>query len=201
MKFATAAEERAYQLGSRQARSLPHSDPKPVYHQNANGSPEYGTIQIVMDHLMDDKEGHVVTKLVLDTRNPEQALRRLWDYYGETANLLALNSTLDILMEARQAPQGMFLYVVPAEVGDRFGGLRLEVLMGTDVFSALSRHPDFGGGSEFVLIQKLTEMAAKIMADVNKSRGGFPPLTYIGLDGQLVATPPAALDTVGQGEA
>lgn len=182
MQFNTAAEARAYELGKRHMRVV-EEPAKPVFKTNAKGQPEYATIQIVMDHLMENDTGHVNTKLTLSTEEPEQALRSLWDYYGETSNLLSMKSTLDLLVEHRMDPNGVFLYVVPAEAGDRFGGLRLEVVMSTDLFSKLTAHPNFGDGSEFLCIQNLTKQFAQVMADVRRNRDGFPPLTYIGLEG------------------
>lgn len=189
MQFQTVAEARAYDLGKRHMRVV--ENPNPVFKTNAKGQPEYATIQIVLDHLMENDSGHVNTKLTLSTEEPEQALRSLWDYYGETANLVSLKSTLDLLVEHRVDPNGVFLYVVPASAGDRFGGLRLEVVMSTDLFSKLTAHPNFGDGSEFQCIQALTKQFAQVMDDVRRTRGGFPPLTYIGLEG-------AALGTVAQ---
>lgn len=190
MLFKTDAENTAFELGRRASAAAP-ARPMPVFRKNANGQPEYATIQIVMDHLMENDTGHVNTKLTLSTEEPEAALRSLWDYYGETANLISLESTLDLLVQHRMAPQGVFLYVVPADMGDRFGNLRLEVVMSTDLFAALSKHPNFGNGSEFVLVETLKEQFAKIMSDIRKAKGGFPPLSYIGLDGQLAFAPAA----------
>lgn len=194
MKFATDAEARAYKLGAEAAyRSQQVTPPPPSFRKNAKGQPEYASIILTLDHLMENTSGHVNTKMVLSTEDVETALHSLWEYYGETSSILSMKSTLDQMVEYRMAPdRGIFLYVTK-DVTDRFGGLRLEVVMSTDLFSALSMHPNFGDGSEFVLIQKLTEQFAQVLAVVNKSRGGeFPPLTFLGLEGQLAVVQPVA---------
>lgn len=179
--------QKAYEKGLQDAGIRAVATPAPVFRKNAKGQPEYDSIIITMDHLMENDTGHVNTKMVLSTEDAEAALFSLFDYYGERARISALTSTLDLLVQNRMSlEKGIFLYVVPSETRDRFGNLILQVVMSTNLFAALTRHPDFGDGSEFILIQKLTEHFAKILAAINKSNGGnFPPLSYIGFEEQV----------------
>lgn len=185
----------AYKAGQQSGTKEREVEVMPVFQKNSKGQAEYASITLQLDHLSGPAEnGHFNTKMVLSTEDTETALRSLFDYFGERERLCGLNSTLDMLVENRMSPnRGVFLYIVPSEVKDRFGNLMVQVVMSTDLFAALTKHPAFGDGSEFLLLQALTEKFSQVLQDINKARGGqFPPLSYISFEGAFTSAQESA---------
>lgn len=151
--------------------------PSLAYSRNARGVPEFASVVITLDHLFNSDPLHVKQKMVYSTETAEEALASLFDYYGETS-LLGLKSTRQILNELDSDPtHSIAIYLVPANMRDRKGGMIVQTVCSTAALHRLTNHPAFGDGSSLVAIDALTGFLARTFG-----RPGMTRLALIKLE-------------------
>lgn len=157
----------------------------PRYPRNNRNQPEFGSVILTLDHLLDNSSFHVHQKCVYSTETPAEALMSLMhDYYPNLGGpKLAMDAaTFEILKQLDSNPsEAIALYFVPVVV-DRMGGSIVQVILGLTALQRLVAHPAFGNGSSLLAMNSLVGAVASLAARTAQQVGGLPPLLLMSLE-------------------
>lgn len=145
---------------------------KDDYPQNASGKPEFASAILHLDDVSSTTAGDaVVHKMVYSTEDIIAALVSLVDYFGEP-EIFANPANARLLVEAGRHSDPAFIYVTPRE------GTVL-ILTSTPTWDSLVQHPNFGASSSLLTMEKLVEIAAGQMQQLQEMAGGFSRLLLL----------------------
>lgn len=152
------------------------------YPKNADGKPEFASITVTLDHLMNRQDAHVTQKMVFSTQSVEESLAGLMDYYGDGRSAMAMGSNLDLLVKGRQDPEHTaYIYAVPVQTRDRAGGIIVQVVMSTAAMGHLVNHREGGQGSSLIAIDLLVKLVGHALNQARQQLGAFPALSLVEL--------------------
>lgn len=164
--------------------------PHPDYPVNAMGQPEFASVILTMDHMLERDSFHCSQKAVYSTERPDEALVSLFDYYREE-ELIRRSITREILLDLRNEPNAtMAAYVVPAWkvaalaaerldlniVANNPGAVQkaenniVQVILSQQLLSRLTHHKDFGNGSSLMAMNNLVNFLGDNLAGMPESR-------------------------------
>lgn len=153
-----------------------------LYPTNLDGTPEFGSILLTLDHLTNRADHHVVQKFVLSTELQDETLLALFRYYKEE-HLLTRASTIKLLQEAAKTDYPIYVYTTPQNI---------QILASTAAWDTLVQSPDGGQGSALLAVDFITSHIARIHGELAERNGGeFVPLILLSL-GFLACEPAPA---------
>lgn len=173
----------------------------PRYPRNNRNQPEFGSVLLTLDHMVDSDGFHVHQKCVYSTETPSEALMSLMhDYYPKHGGP-ALNldkSTFEILKQMDASPEeAIALYFVPV-VTDRTGGTIVQVILSLLALQRLVAHPAYGNGSSLMAMNNLVTAVMAIAARTAQQVGGLPPLLLMSLENKAADRQAEQRATVGE---
>lgn len=146
---------------------------------NMNGTPEFASVLITLDHLRarDPDEG-IHQKMVYSTQYPEDAVFSLFDYYKEP-QVKTMPSTSEIISRGF-GQRSVYVYV------NRHGVVQLA--MSTATLRDLIDYAGFGGDSMFMTVNALIAAAEQVLEAGYAAHGGvYPPLSLMQFDFEAVS--------------
>lgn len=156
----------------------------PRYPRNNRDQPEFGSVLLTLDHLLDNASFHVHQKVVYSTETPAEALMSLMHDYYPSLGAPAMGfdpATFEILKQLDINPESnIALYFVPVVV-DRKGGLIVQVVLSLVALQRLVAHPAFGNGSSLLAMNALVGAVASLVARSVQQKGTVPPLLLMEL--------------------
>lgn len=168
---------------------------KDDYPQNAAGKPEFATAILHLDAISQTAPGDVVVhKMVFSTEDLISALVSLVGYFGEP-EIFANPSNARLLVEAGRHSDPAFVYVTPRE------GTVL-ILTSTPTWDSLVQHPSFGATSSLLTMEKLAEIAASQLSQLQQMAGGFSRLLlldFANIDEDAASNAPSGSSAGGPG--
>jgi hypothetical protein len=128
------------------------------YPTNENGTPEYQSVIITLDHLSAGREGnpHIHNKFVFSTQDEVEALLALFAYYGEST--LGLNArTVKVMGEMFTKDYPVLAYQTTTNT---------ELVLAMDTFIELINNDTFGDGSIFMAVERIVQMYQRMAIDI-----------------------------------
>lgn len=136
--------------------------PTADYPANKDGTPEFASLVLTIDHLATREDHHVVQKMVLSTQTDIETLLALFAYYGES-HLTTNPKTIELLQQAGRSELAVFVYHTRENV---------QIVASTPTWDTLVQHPDFGKGSSLVATDALTQAVANLVGELRAANGG-----------------------------
>lgn len=162
-------------------------EPDPRYPRNNRNQPEFASVLLTLDHLMDASTLHVHQKCVYSTETAAEALLSLMhDYYPSLGGpALSMDiSTFEILKQLDEDPiNSIALFFVPV-VKDRKGGMIVQVILSVVALQNLVAHPAFGNGSSLLAMNALVDAVSNLALKTVQQTGQVPPLLLLQLQDQ-----------------
>lgn len=159
-------------------------EPDPRYPRNNRNQPEFGSVLLTLDHLLDSSDFHVKQKAVYSTETAAESLMSLMNEYYPSLGAPLPNfdaATFEILKQLDESPlDSIALWFVPV-VKDRMGGMIVQVVLSNAALQRLVTHPAFGNGSSLLAMNALVGAVASLAARTAKQHGGIPPLLLMQL--------------------
>lgn len=161
-----------------------NGEPDARYPRNAKGQPEFGSVILTLDHLVESSDIHYHQKAVYSTETAAEALLSLMhDYYPKLgAPALSMDkATFEILKQLDDSPDdSIALFFVPV-VRDRTGGLIVQVILSQIALQRLVTHPAYGNGSALLAMNELVNTVVTLADRTVQQVGKVPPLLLIQL--------------------
>jgi len=152
-----------------------------AYPQNEDGSPEYGSVIITLDHLSAGREGdpNVRNKMVFSTEDEIQTVISLFAYY-QNISATSNAAVVKLLGSAANADFPVIVYSPAAIEGTDFQG-NTQIVLPMPSFSRLLSHPDFGNGSMLMMVDGLAKYVSAMAMEM-APEGQAVPLFFFELE-------------------
>lgn len=158
-------------------------EPHEAYPRNNRNQPEFGSVVITLDHLLDSDDFHVKQKVTYSTEQAHQALHSLFHYYKDPRqDITNSEATFEVMLALRNNPDtSMALYFVPAETRDRKGGLIVQVVASMLALQRCVNAKSMGDGSALLGMNALVNAVQDLAGMAMKKMGAIPPLMLLDL--------------------
>lgn len=160
--------------------------PSSAYPHNNRNQPEFASVILTLDHLIDSSGFHVHQKAVYSTETARQALTSLMkNYYpslGASAPVLD-DATFEVMKSLDEDPMNAIaLYFVPVPIRDRRGGVIAQVILSNVCLQNLVAAPAFGNGSALLAMNALVNSVTDLALKARQAIGTIPPLMLMKLE-------------------